>query len=442
VAEAPAAVSDFTPAAEHPDRSAGQADSGPDEPEDDDGGETDEPVAEDPLAVALPGSVVTRANVAGVVQLLSPGVAWCVRHGMTMQIVSPRRVRWTKEYRRATNEHLGQTSLSADGRSLVGYVAGLPFRDLDPHDPNIAVKIMWNYEYGPWRADDQEWRNVTFEAGPIRTRKLQVERRVTFGRAARLAYTGRVYTEPRPELPKPESPNADGVRWKWSIHPILEPPDLKGVGITSIRYLSPDRQDDTWLYLPSLRRVKRLSGSERSDALFGLDMDPNSFGDDFGGFAANLSGYDWAFVGTREMLASMRSSDPPPAVCEGAADFVFCNTWERRQVYVIDAVAKYELSGKRRLFVDAETYRIVYSDIYDRSAQLWKVWVNQWDFDDAATVGMPAHPSASMVDVKEERATRLTLPARETPDSKDRSFNRGQVGQDFFTISHLIEAGY
>ncbi len=41
--------------------------------------------------------------------------------------------------------------------------------------------------------------------------------------------------------------------------------------MTSYRYLDPDKQDDSWLYLPSLRRVRRLSAAQRSDALFGQD---------------------------------------------------------------------------------------------------------------------------------------------------------------------------
>ena len=31
--------------------------------------------------------------------------------------------------------------------------------------------------------------------------------------------------------------------------------------------VDPDKQDDSWLYLPSLRRVRRLSSAQRSDAM-------------------------------------------------------------------------------------------------------------------------------------------------------------------------------
>jgi hypothetical protein len=393
-----------------------------------------------------PGEVITTANVNKVTDLVSPGVQWCVKHGMAMKIVPYKKVEWNKAYREATDKYAGQTRLAPDGRSLIGYVAGMPFPAVDPNDPQVALKIMWNFEYKPFVTDDQDLRNFDADTGPVgATGSLQVERHFLLDHLRTLWYTGRLYVDPKPELPNP-----DGVRSKGSLHPILEPFDLKGVGETSVRYLNPDRQDDTWLYMPSLRRVRRLSSAQRSDALFGQDTDTDSYG----GYAGQISWFDWKYLGEKEVLASFHSEAFPVKYCEGA-DFVFCDTWEKRTVYVIEGVPKLPqyAYGKRLLFIDKETYLVPFSDISDRSGQLWKVWISQFAFKKRATASygdehpdeMPFNPSITMVDMQLNHATRAALPSLKYPGEQGWYFNQGGktgLTEEFFTVAHLIEAGH
>src|ERR1700687_222473 len=321
-----------------------------------------------------PGDVVTKANADKIKDLVSPGVEWCVKHGMTMKIVPYKKVEWNKAFRDATEKYGGQTKLAPDGRSLVGHVAGLPFPNLDANDPQLALKIMWNFEYKPYATDDEDLRNFDADTGAVTEGSaMQVERHFLLDHLRTLWYTGRLYVDP-----KPERENPDKVRAKSSLHPVLEPFDLKGVGETGIRYLSPDRQDDTWLYLPSLRRVRRLSSAQRSDALFGQDTDVDSCG----GYAGQVPWFEWKFLGEKEILASFHADSYPVKWCEGEGDFIFCDNWEKRKVWVVEGTPKLPqyAYGKRVLFLDKETMLVAYSDIYDRSLQLWKIWVNQYSF--------------------------------------------------------------
>src|SRR5947207_951916 len=114
-----------------------------------------------------PGDVITKDNVDKVKDLVSPGVEWCVRHGMSMKIVPYKKIEWNKAYREATEKYGGQTKLAPDGRTLIGHVAGLPFPNIDPNDPQIALKIMWNYEYKPYITDDLDLRNFDADTGPV-----------------------------------------------------------------------------------------------------------------------------------------------------------------------------------------------------------------------------------------------------------------------------------
>jgi len=96
-------------------------------------------------AEVKPGDYITVDNAPKVKDLVSPGVYWRVQNGMTMKIVPTERIDWPPPYKEATEKYASQVRLTTDRRSLVGYVAGQPFPLLDPNDPDVATKIVWNY---------------------------------------------------------------------------------------------------------------------------------------------------------------------------------------------------------------------------------------------------------------------------------------------------------
>ena len=109
--------------------------------------------------------------------------------------------------------------------------------------------------------------------------------------------------------------------------------------------------------------------------------------------------------------------------------------------------------GKRLLFIDKESYRIPYTDIYDRAGGLWKVWINQFGFRKRAAPGygdeypdeMPFLHSITMVDMQLSHATRAALPSSKYPGEAGWYFNQGEktgLTEEFFTIAHLIEASH
>src|SRR5581483_185064 len=241
-------------------------------------------------ADVVPGDKITDQNIDKVKDLISPGLEWCIRHGFPINIVETRRVEWPKAYKEATEKYSGQVKLSPDGLTLQNYVAGQPFPNIDPKDPQIALKIMWNYDYGFVNGiDDTDLRNFDADTGAIADHgPMTVERHFLLDHFRRLFWVARLYQDP-----KPEKPNPSGYRAQQGLYPILEPFDLKGVGALGNRYLDPSKQDDSWLYLPSLRRVRRLSTAQRSDALFGQDTDVDSFY----GYAGQVAWMDWKYLG-------------------------------------------------------------------------------------------------------------------------------------------------
>ena len=56
------------------------------------------------------------------------------------------------------------------------------------------------------------------------------------------------------------------------------PPDVKGTGFLQYEYDDPAKEDDRWLYLPALKKVRRISGSGKSDYFMGTDFTYDDMG--------------------------------------------------------------------------------------------------------------------------------------------------------------------
>ena len=75
----------------------------------------------------------------------------------------------------------------------------------------------------------------------------------------------------------------------------LSPADVKDTGFLTYDYDDGDRDDDQWLYLPALRKTKRIASSDKSGSFMGSDF---SYADmtDF-----DLDKYDFQLLGEGEV---------------------------------------------------------------------------------------------------------------------------------------------
>jgi hypothetical protein len=308
---------------------------------------------------------------------------------------------------------------------------------------------VWNYNYKSINNDDFDLRNFDADTGAISDdRALAIERHFLIDHFRRLWYVNRLYVDPKPNL----LPNKDEVAYKETLHPLIEPFDLKGVGFTYYRYLDPARQDDSWLYLPSLRRVRRLSTAQRSDALFGQDTDVDSYY----GYSGQPAWMDWKFLGEKTILAIQHAQNFPVKWAEPPADWAFDEVWEKTPVYVVEGVSKlpqYAYS-KRVLYIDRNIFGIPYSDMYDKAGQLWKIWINNVKFDTKPYPGatkavyayeVPFAPAIVMVDTQLGHATKASLPSSRFPGEEGWYYNMGAkegTTEEQFTIAELIGSGH
>ena len=65
-------------------------------------------------------------------------------------------------------------------------------------------------------------------------------------------------------------PLDSGIETK-AIFAFLSPNEVRGMKALMISYYSPERESDYWMYMPSLRRIRRISAADRDDSFFGSD---------------------------------------------------------------------------------------------------------------------------------------------------------------------------
>lgn len=398
------------------------------------------------IAAPRPGSVINADNVEQYRSYLGPAMRWIIQRGYDMHVVAPRSIAHPPAFREATQRYATGVELAADRTHVINHVAGLPFPTVDANDPDVATKLMFDFN-SAIAHDDSDIRNFDCDTGALGAdgRPVSVEKHFLIDHIRRLYFVERTEVEPMPELP-----NRDRVRFKEAMYPLMEPFDLKGVGFTMNRYLDHTRQDDTWLYVPQLRRVRRLSSAQRSDALFGQDTDQDSYE----GYQGNIAWMDWTFLGETTLLATMHAKHLPVKWHAPSGDFLHDDVWEPRKVWIVAGQPKlpqYAYS-RRVIYLDKEIYRIPYTELYDRAGELWKVWVNNYRFAEfpraGATYGfdweVAYRPSIAMIDLQLEHATFCALPSPVFPGEQGWYINLGTregAVEEFFDLNTLLSGG-
>lgn len=119
-----------------------------------------------------------------------------------------------------------------------------------------------------------------------------------------------------------------------------EPRDIEGTAFLSYTHI--DRDDDQWLYLPALRRVKRIAASNRSSA----------------------------FVGSEFAYEDLLSDEVERYEHRWLED-TDCGDW---RCFMIERRPRYADSGYSRqiVWIDQDEYRPVRIEFYDRNDRLQK----------------------------------------------------------------------
>jgi hypothetical protein len=292
------------------------------------------------------------------------------------------------EYEAATDRFEGQARIGP-GSSLESYTAGQPFPmdEIDClGDPRAGDKIIWNFDQ-QWDGDGAGTRY--FYSYWDRGEKLPLYYE---GASKTVKLANRIEAE---LLEKHGGDLFRGENRKLAFGIEVEAPfDARGIALLTYRYKAADkpeadsRNDDTWVYVPTLRRVRRISSAQRTDAVSGTDF---TF-DDLRSFAGIPPQYEWECLGEMEMIAPMNSQVKAYPYTKdhnfGPYGLSYADDlWEMRRAVKLRFIprnANHPYSFKD-IYLDKETLVALYSFAYDRKGELWKIiWHNhRWSEDDA-----------------------------------------------------------
>jgi hypothetical protein len=293
-------------------------------------------------------------------------------------------------YRAATTRFRGQPRIGPDG-SLERYTAGQPFpiEEIDcAGDPDAGSKIMWNFAY--------QWRG----AGAKTDFHYSYWDR---GEQLPLYYQGSaqgVGLAHRPEPGYLDTQDGDVFRGeKRKIASGLEvdaPFDARGIMLLTYRYKSSDgprsqaQNDDTWVYVPTLRRVRRISSAQRTDAVAGTDFTM----DDLFSFNGIVPQYEWTCQGEHRIIGPMNTTvlghpyDKEHNFGPYGLSFA-SDRWELRNTVLVRMTPKNSAHpyDYKDIYIDKQTLTALYSFAYDHKGELWKIiWHNKrWSEDQSLT---------------------------------------------------------
>lgn len=331
-------------------------------------------------AAELPaGTVIEKANVDKIKDdtfdghkisaLLTEKLEWQVKEwGLKITLDHAKPYPENSAMAEATKKYSGKVKFDAATREVSGYMAGVPFPDIVESDPFAADKIMWNFYYNPQEGD------IAYNR--FNTAAISADTGLESSTAwvyQRYYYKDRLKGQPV---------IGDGSVLSKTYVLATAPQDIKGLGIFSVRYDSA-KFEDSWAYLRSARRARRLSGGAWMDPVGGTDF----LSDDLDVFNARPSWYPkFKLLGKRYVLAITDSrkdginpakhgtKEEYPAI--DLANKPYWNPiekWQPREVYVVEATAPAEHPySKRVMYIDTKMFRPYYSENYDKKGEFWK----------------------------------------------------------------------
>jgi hypothetical protein len=375
-------------------------------------------VAEGQQIELKPGDTIGPHNWQKVEGMVGENLLNRIKQGYSFKIKPSKIYSPPKEYLQATKVYAGPVRLGRNGE-LLNYVAGQPFPQIDPQDPEAGSKLAWNF-YWRWSGDDYKDGGGSKQDRIIRAiiEKDGSERRLD-NISHNIKTRSRVTVAPTPIIPGYEH-----IEWM-KLLASEYPRDTAGTTILEIRYLDPQREDDFYVYVPSIRRVRRLPPIQRCEPIAGAE---HNF-DDVNGFLGKITNFTYKFHGERKILANFFQEQFPFRRRTG--DYLPLDEgWEVHDAYVLEITPKDPnyCYPKKILYIEKNTYECIWNMSWNKNGKYWRehigflVPVKLTDGQEVWSYG-----TVSSVNVQNNRSTVITLV---------RAFNQGYQ-TSLFTLATL-----
>ena len=278
----------------------------------------------------------------------------------------------------------GETVEKSTGKIDPYDIIGFPFPVIDAKDPMACLMMLNNHMYGLHMRGDMIMSSTLYFVGNKMERYIAGPNRT-------MAYTGSTLNIKNQASAAQFGKKTEAV----FIMKVTDPYELNGLA-TMTYYFCSNEPDKVFAYIPALRRVRTMTSSARSDAMFGTDY---ALDDAAGGFMGKPRDFDCKLLRTQETLMRFTSPDIIDMVKKPNGDYELKKNyvsvkwgfqtpgWKgkawattndifvKRNVHVMECKAKdaYYNYGKFELWFDPKTHNPAYKVIWDRAGKRWKV---------------------------------------------------------------------
>jgi hypothetical protein len=408
-----------------------------------------------------PGTVINKANLDKVINdsfegktiksMLLASQEYQIRNwGLQMKLRKSDVPKPSKGFIEATKKYAKDVKFDPKTREVSGYKAGLPFPDIDINDKYAGDKVIWNWYYAQMWGSVQRYLHSWLLLNP----ETGLERRQDW-------YWLRVFLKGRLENGGRNPVIGDGSILTKTLFFITAPYDLKGVGLFTVRYDS-SKLEDTWVYVKSVRRTRRLAGGAWADPVDGLD----TLSDEIGIINARPSWYKSFRVLSKKTILVVANAKmnwikgaPSPQEEFPLVDLKNWphwnpstqNEWEPREVWEVEGIPpSFHPQSKRIMYVDTH-YPLTYiGEGYDKDNKLWKYV--QYMSGPVTRANASQHRAGTVIPPpNDDEATSLGIPAlalyvdfkrRHASVHYARQYDgSGKFGPDDVTLNQLENAG-
>jgi Protein of unknown function (DUF1329) len=315
----------------------------------------------------------------GLRSLMSQKYFWKVPADAVLEVAPTVKIGLPRKYREDTEKYHNQTKLiqKGEGYTIGGYVAGMPFPDIDPKDPLAGVKLIYDnyYNYIPYR--------VFSEAGPKNGAGWSSVDRYsnkTYSYVYEIYFKFKHLSDPGMGV---DAPDQQGDIFLSQNNVVWQPEQSKYTNDLLIFYDDPARDPEVYVFVPALRRSLRLSSAARCAPLLGGDYVAD---DSREGLNIQPPIFQGKLLGIKRVLEIAHAD---PAGYQNYNNYFSPVTfpkpgvgkWELRDAYVVDIVRIPSMQrgycyAHRIVFLDKETLEPIDVDLYDNSGNFWKGILN------------------------------------------------------------------
>ena len=364
-----------------------------------------------------PGTRITMQNWQNFKQFMPDGMValfegkyfWKMPADVSMEVGPTVNYPLPKNYLEATEKYASQVKiveLPDGGLTLTGYQGGIPFPN--PEEPHKGWKVLANlwYRYMPRLVADTDGYTCGVNS---------------MGAANCISYEFVLRQFAFNTDPGTPPASADDSIFFTNWFMLLEPEQQKYTTTLTIEYADPARREDSYVFLPALRRSQALSSLARCSETSGTDANHDDY--QFG-FDSNITQLKVDYVAKRELLTLAEINLPREAFPAG---FDLPLGWPQPsmgkwQVRDVDEISVSNLPsrggascyGKRVLYVDSNYYMPLWVENFDKQMNPQRLHAIFPHTIDAPGIG-PVNANGSDVemfwDVAQNHATFTVEPA-------------------------------